>query len=187
MQFRLGDIANITSGQTIRGKVHNDPEGTVAVIQMKDLNSSYSKLVNHPYFVKESEVSKKQLLQKGDVLFLAKGNNNNAFVFSEEYPAVIVSMFFVIRPNFKKLNPDYLMWLLNNRETQSFLLTQRSGGSIANIKKSVIEDLMFNLPPIDKQKTIAKIYQLGLKEDDLLGQLREKRKMLMEEILIKLK
>ena len=58
MQFRLGDIAQINSGQTIRGRVENDSNGTVGVIQMKDLNSSYSGLISLPYFVAEKAVSK---------------------------------------------------------------------------------------------------------------------------------
>ena len=187
MQFRLGDIAQINSGQTIRGRVENDSNGTVGVIQMKDLNSSYSGLISLPYFIAEKAVSKKQILKKGDVMFLAKGNNNKAFVFNEDYPAVAVSLFFVVRTNKEMLLPEYLMWLLNNRETQVYLKSIRSTAAIANVKKQVLEDLLIELPSMEKQKLIAKVYQLGLKEDNLLLSLQEKTRVVNEEILMKLK
>ena len=175
MQEELKNIATISSGQTFRGRIENDRDGAVWVIQMKNLDDSYTSLMDVPHLVKEDEVSEKQLLEKGDILFLAKGNNNKAFVFNENHPAVAVSLFFVMRPDKSKVIPEYLAWFLNNKNTQSKLHSMRAGAMVSNIKKPALESLKITLPSIKFQKLIAKIYKLSLKEQQLLLQLAMER------------
>lgn len=182
-QEELKNIATISSGQTFRGRIENDEDGTVWVIQMKNLNSTYTSLSVLPHCVREDEVSQNQLLQKGDVLFLAKGNNNKAYAFDEDHPAVAVSLFFVIRPNKDKVVPAYLAWFLNNKSTQNLLHSMRAGAMISNIKKPTLEELKIKLPPIKEQELIAKIYSLSIKEQDILAQLAEEREAYVQSSL----
>lgn len=183
MQEKLKNITAISSGQTFRGRIENDRDGAVWVIQMKNLDDSYTSLMNVPHLVKEDEISERQLLEKGDILFLAKGNNNKAFVFNENHPAVAVSLFFVIRPDKSKVIPEYLAWFLNNKNTQNLLHSMRAGAMISNIKKPTLEELKIKLPPLKEQELIAKIYSLSIKEQDILAQLAEEREVYIQSSL----
>ena len=183
MQKRLNSIANIFTGQTFRSKVDNNPIGEVCVIQMKDLNKNYTGITNQPNTVTFDDVSNNQLLKKGDILFLAKGNNNMAFTYDSDQPAVAVSLFFVIRVKSSDVIPDYLTWFLNNSITQKFLTTIREGASVSNIKKSIFEEILVEIPEIRKQKLIANIYKLSIREEELMGQLIEEKKQFIQTAL----
>lgn len=185
MTERLGNNTKIGSGQTLRGKVENNPDGTVWVIQMKDLSADYASLSSVPHLVLEEDISQKQLLRKGDILFSAKGNNNQAYLFNEDHPAVAISLFFVLRTDEGRLDPGYLTWYLNSREGQNYFEKMRGGTYIGNIKKGVLEEMMIPMPSLDKQKKIAKLNALAMKESHLLQSLAENRKQLVETTISK--
>jgi len=183
MHYKLNNIADIFTGQTFRSKVENNPDGEVWVIQMKDLNKNYTGISSKPNTVTFENASSKQLLRKGDVIFLSKGNNNVAFTYEADQPAVAVSVFFVIRVKPEVILPDYLTWFLNKPETQKYLMTMREGASVSSIKKSIFDEMLIELPEIKKQKLIANIYKLSIREDELMSQLMEERKQFIQTAL----
>jgi len=184
MNTKLKNITNISSGQTFRKKVESDVNGQVWVIQMKDLNKSYTSIAQTPVSVNEQDISQSQLLENGDILFLAKGNNNKAFVFQESHPAVAVSLFFIFKTDRGKLLPEYLAWFLNQKDTQNLLKSTREGSTVSSIKKVTLENLLIPLPSIEEQEYIAKIYSLHTKEEQLGLKLAEKRNNLIDTLLI---
>jgi restriction endonuclease S subunit len=167
MREKLKNIADIFTGQTFRSKVENEPGGEVWVIQMKDLDKNYSRISTEPNAIGIDGVSSKQLLRKGDVLFLSKGNNNVAFTYEDVHPAVAVSLFFIIRLKSQAIVPGYLTWFLNSPETQKFFISMREGASVSSIKKSIFEELYIEIPELKKQKLIAEIYKLYIRENEL--------------------
>jgi hypothetical protein len=146
MQKKLIEIADIFTGQTFRKKVENNPNGQVSAIQMKDFNDSYTAILGKPNKIAFQDISENQLLHKDDILFLAKGNHNSAFLFDYHYDAVVVSLFFVIRIKSKDVLPSYLTWHLNNHTTQNLLMSAREGISVSNIKKSFMDELEVEIP-----------------------------------------
>ena len=185
MQIPLENISQISTGQTFRGRVKNDVDGNIMVIQMKDINNTFTSISKSPHFVKQDEVSEKQLLQKGDLLFLAKGNNNFTVVFNSDQKAVAVSLFFVIRPDMSKIIPEYLAWYLNQNKAQAFFEQRKTTGLVGNIKKAALEDIIIEVPPIQIQEKIAYINKLASIEQELLSQLKENRQKLIETLLLK--
>lgn len=181
---KLEHICSITSGQTFRTKIEHNPNGEVAVIQMKDMNDDYTGIGFELSLVAFDEISNSQILQKGDVLFLARGNNNKAFVFDMDDPAVAVSLFFVLRPKKEKVDPYYLAWFLNQPNTQNYLQSTQEGSTVASIKKQALGDLEIKVPSLNEQQKIASIYHLHLKEMELMDQIREKRNELINAVLI---
>lgn len=186
MQVRLKDIADIFTGQTFRSKVENNPEGEVWAIQMKDLNANYTDFSGTPNLVTYSDISSNQLLKRGDILFLAKGNNNIAFQFELDRPAIAVSLFFIIRVNSGNVLPGYLTWFLNNYKTQKHLVANREGAMVFNVKKSVLEELEIDVPDIRTQEMISRIYKLSIREEELMQQLIEEKKQLVQSALTKI-
>ena len=181
----LSEIASIATGQTFRHKVTNDmKKGRVLAIQIKDISTDFFNINGVPHKVKAEDISQKQLLQKGDVLFLAKGNTNKAVVFNLEEPAVAVSFFFVIRPNQAVVDASYLAWCLNQRETQAIIQRQKEGSLVGSVKKSVLEDLEITLPDISTQKTIANIDRLQRQMQQKTIELLQLQQHLIENQLI---
>jgi restriction endonuclease S subunit len=183
MHYKLNNIADIFTGQTFRSKVENNPEGEVWVIQMKDLNKNYTGISSKPNTVNFNDVSQKQLLRKGDILFLSKGNNNVAFTYESGQPAVAVSLFFVIKVKSPEVLPGYLTWYLNSPATQKFLMTMREGASVSSIKKSIFDEMLIELPKVKKQELIANIYKLSIREEELMSQLIEEKKQYIQTAL----
>jgi len=182
MKKKLTKVAAIFSGQTFRKKVQNDPDGTVWVIQMKDLNDEYTGLKDLPHAVQESEISKNQILKKGDILFLAKGRNNPAIIYNYDQPAVAVSLFFVIRPN-DLVQPEYLSWYLNRAQSQGYFNSMKEGALVGNIKKSVLENLEIELPSTEVQQNVANLYGLSQREEKISNELVEIRKDYIDNLL----
>jgi restriction endonuclease S subunit len=182
--YKLKEIATINSGYSFRTKVQNNPTGNTYVIQMRDIAEDRFGIESTPNKVDGGSINEKHLLQQGDILFMGKGANNFAVCYDEKFkPAVAASAFFMIRPDQGKVNPKYLCWYINNNRAQAFIESNRAGSYIPNVNKSVLEELEIMLPPMKLQNTIAELSQLTVKEHDLLGQIRDKRELLMNTIL----
>lgn len=180
---KLSNIGDIQSGITTRTKVENDPTGEVAVIQMRDINNTFSGIANDCFKVKDNTFRERNLLQKGDLLFIAKGRNNYAIPYSGEYKnAVAVSFFFVIRL-VEDINPYYLSWYINSPLAQRELEKGKEGTQTTNISKKTLGDLPIVVPTRQKQDLIAKIYALQLREATLLQEIKRKRSALVTEKL----
>lgn len=161
MKLKIYQVAHeIFSGHTFRSGVINDPEGDCAVIQMSSFDSSYATITKSLQKVKSNSVSEKHFLKPGDILFCAKGNNNFAFVFNEEYCAIAVSLFFVIRPDKEKISPQYLAWYINQEATQGELHSAKEGTSVSNISKKSLEELEIKVPSLFTQNKLVNLFKL---------------------------
>lgn len=186
MQIVLKNIAEIFSGHTVRGRVESDPTGDVYAIQLKDLAKHYSQITDFPHQIKSTGVPKNQILQKGDILFVSKGANNFALVFDKEYPAIAISVFFIIRITNNKVDPYYLAWYINQDKAQGYLHTGKEGTMITNINKATLENLEIEMPSLQKQNKISEIDKLWKREVDISEAIIERKKKLINNYLIKL-
>lgn len=180
---QLNEVATIESGVSFRHRIEDDPEGDCWVIQMKDISNEDKIIINEPQSILIKEVNQKQLLSKGDVLFMAKGNNNFAIHYNLDRPAVAVSLFFVVRPNRTKVNSEFLTWFLNSANAQSYFHEQRLGASVGNIRKSVLESMEIDLPSMKRQGQVAKMNRLMHKEKELTSEYIAKKEILMNSVM----
>lgn len=124
-----------------------------------------------------------ELLQQGDVLFAGKGGRRQAFLFHQPEPTLANSLFVVIRTRPEVLDPGYLVWFLNSKAAQAELGISMVGTSVPNIPLSALRQLTIPLPPIDRQRVIARVNELASQEEQLLNALVQQRKALVEEVL----
>lgn len=130
-------------------------------------------------------ISKKHLLQEGDVLFAAKGTKNFAAVFeNRNEPSVASTSFFVISSTDNKVMPQYLAWFLNNPSTQTLLKGHAIGTSIPSISKQVLENLEIPVPEIKTQKAIVEISKLRKKEKSLKQKIETLTEKLIQQQII---
>lgn len=181
-------IEGLFSGYSFREKIDPNPNGSIGVLQMKDILADYS---NFDYQsldkVNEFQFKDKFFLNKGDIVFVSKGVNNFAIVIDQvNFPVIASATFFIIRVDEKKIIPEYLAWYMNQREAQNYFSEKKAGTYVPNLNKQDIMDLPLKVPPINIQKAIAKTAMLLSREITILERLKENRKELIQTQLINL-
>ncbi|MEN9973925.1 MAG: hypothetical protein RIS20_2272 [Bacteroidota bacterium] len=186
MKKCLIDIAKIDSGKSFRHRIDGDANGNCMVIQMKDVSHENQTIDGSPQSISLDDVNPEQLLDKGDILFMAKGNNNFAIEYNLDQPAVAVSLFFVIKPNRNIVNPQYLTWYLNSPTAQAYLAENREGATVGNIRIDVLRNIEIEIPNLDRQDQIAKLSQLLIEEKILNKKYIEMKETYLKTTMLKL-
>ncbi len=185
MQYKMRNIAHIRNGYSHRGKVTNQTDGDTYIIQMKDLDNGYSVIKDSPHKIERSDTIDKHLLQKGEVLLLARGANNLALVYNKDFDrAIAASAFFVIRLNNDKVLPEYVAWYINQLPVQNYFRQQSEGTMIRGINKKTIEEISMKTPNLTLQKQIVELYKLSQKEQQLLQQIADKKQRMINQFLL---
>lgn len=186
MKQRLAEIADIQAGYPFRGSIKHDKNGSVRVVQAKDISDLGELLLSD--LVQTEPTGKKQptWLQEGDVLFIAKGMRNFAAHVSRDLEHVTCSpsLFQIrIKPAFKEsVNPLFIAWQLNQKPVQHYLRKSAEGSTQINIRKPVLGDVELAIPDIAQQNTIAKLYNASVKENALLNKLINNRQQQLNAI-----
>ncbi|MBA3987167.1 MAG: restriction endonuclease subunit S [Flavobacteriales bacterium] len=177
----------IVSGYSFRGKIIGSPNGNLRVVQLKDMENEYTSIGNYCTLIDADEVNEKYYLKKGDILFISKGANNFATVFELDdiLPTVASSVFYVIKVNTLKAEPQYVAWYINKSIVQQYFQAHSAGTYSLSLNKEVIEGIPLQLPSLEMQKTVAKVAKLAQKEQYIYKSLKEKRDQLIEAQLLK--
>lgn len=159
----------ISSGYSFRGKIHHYADGDIRVIQLKDFIDDYTAIGNECILIPIDKIKPKYHLKNGDILFIAKGTNNYALVFTtiDDIPTIASSALFVLKVNKKIADPQYVAWYINQNPVQNYLKTNESGTYVTSINKTAIENIPIKLPSISLQKQIARLAQLHKQEKQL--------------------
>ena len=180
MKTKLSQITEIKSGYLFKEGIRPDKEGSVCVIQLKNVNergiidSGDFQRVNLP----NSEFL--DFVATGDVLFKAKTNRPVAVAVEENWANTIVTAhYFVIRIKDQKVLSKYLAWYLNQRPAQVYFEKYAGGSRVQIINKQTLGDIEIVLPDIETQEKIEKIYSLNQKEHDLAETIYEKKRKLI--------
>ena len=182
MKVLLKDIAEIQTGVFAKPNV----EGEIVCLQANDFDENGHHLGYWEPTILHSSLSPKHLLNKGDVLFAAKGSKNFAAVLSSDHPVAVASTsFFVIRLLSADILPEYVKWFLNQPDTIIRLRSEAKGTSIPSISKKSLEQVEIPLITIDKQHLILKIEDLRLNQKQKLQQITMLKDQLIQQQLLK--
>ncbi|MDF7805906.1 restriction endonuclease subunit S [Pontiellaceae bacterium B12219] len=180
----LKSIAEIRAGHPFRGKLNEDPDGTVPVLQMKDITESFFINPSAAATVNRNDIKPQYLLKAGDLIFRSRGRTNTCSILSTiEKPTVCAAPLFQIRVTAPDVMPEYICWFINQPEAQAWLDRHAKGTSVRMIGRDALEDLPITLPPLEKQREITAIAKLADREQRLMDQLRDKKKTLISGIL----
>jgi len=184
-KYKLGDIAEIRTGFAFRKKVEPEEDGEIYVIQMKNLDKNYTSIAEVPHKVKLDNKMEKHLLKEGEILFVAKGTNNFAFVFDKPntYKKALASSTFFVLHTKSDVVPEYLSWYINQQTAQRYFNKTLEGTSQRNITRKTLSLLEVKVPSMEQQKLIAELSVLSRREKDVLSLLRKKREMLIQTTL----
>lgn len=180
-------LYSISSGFSFRNKIENDENGDLLVVQLKDLRESYSAIGDNLTKVSSVLIGRNYTLEKGDILFIAKGSNNYALEFDINLPNVIASSaFFVLRPDTATVEPGYLAWYLNQGDAQRYFKQNTAGTYIPNINMGTVENMSIEIPSMETQKKVVAIDRLRKRERLLQDEIARKNDVVIQAILLQL-
>ena len=113
---------------------------------------------------------------------MGRGAHRTAFLVDDPLPRTVADRtFFVARPDPDQVEPAFLAWYLDERRAQHYLESHSRGTNIQTIKKSALERLPVQLPPLDTQREIAEVQSLV--ERELMNEWMDQRAKLARGIM----
>lgn len=181
--MNLGELAEVQMGYPFRSRLEHDPQGDVAVIQMKDIDDANLLHAEDAIRVELPKGKTHHLLRVGDLLFRSRGRSNGAAqVLGGIGAAVLSAPMLLIRPH--GVLPAYLCWYLNAPATQAQLASMAEGTSVRMISAEALKALDVPLPPKAAQQRIVQAATLAEREQSLMAEIATKRQQLTTHILM---
>lgn len=179
----LGELAEIQMGYPFRSRLEHDPQGNVAVIQMKDIDDTNLLDAEKVIQVVLPRGKTHHLLRAGDLLFRSRGRSNGATQVLEGIgPAVLAAPMLLIRPH--NVLPAYLRWYINAPATQAQLAGLAEGTSVQMISAEALKGLKVPLPALAVQQRIVQVAALAEQEQSLLARIANLRQRLNSHLLL---
>lgn len=151
---KLSEVADIRSGYTFRGAIHDEGKG-VQIAQAKDVadgkvNSSGLPRVN-------DHIPADRYLSRADVVLTSRGSFR-AGIFSSDEPTVASSSVFVLRVTNQSYLPEYLAIFLNSPQAQSYLSQVSRGATIHSLRITDLHSLEVPQLPTKDQRHIVDLH-----------------------------
>lgn len=191
---KLKELAEISLGISFRSGLLSDEAGDSFLLQMKDLGVDtaldLSGKLDSLFKIQRPLIKAADALVEGDILFRSRGANFTAVIIEKTIKAKSrlqnvfpVSPLYLIRLRSEKLLPAYLLWFINNADTQKQLQQMSEGTQIKMLSKKNLDNLEIIIPSLEKQKKIVALNALFKKEKLLLENLIEKKKDYLDAVL----
>jgi restriction endonuclease S subunit len=135
-----------------------------------------------------TEISKAIQLKKGNILLTRKGTYGYSLVLEDDYDYVISSEIFYIELKHDKIYCQFLEIFFNSIVGQKQFERVKIGAIMGSLSQEAVKSLRIPLPPLGKQKEIAK-HIIGVRQQakqlkDKTKELLKKASVEIEEILI---
>lgn len=156
---RLADIASIRQGHPFRGAITAISDGPVRVIQVKNVTASG---VHDPDDLLRTRLHARKppdWVREGDVLLTARGPHPLAVLLCNPPADTVCSPhLYVLRvADRDRVMPAFLAWQLNQPVAQECLRRQAAGSRQQSLRKTSVEELSVQLPPLLQQQRIVAI------------------------------
>ena len=183
----LKDIARVQMGLSFRSRIEPEADGTVAVIQMRDLTEDNKLSQRKLITVKMNGLNGRHLVKRNDLIFRSRGQTTTAAIVDTEVgPAIVAAPLLRVRVTSKRVLPEYLCWFVNQASAQAFLHSRATGTAMTVIGKSALGALQVPLPDLATQKRIVALADLSNQEQRLMRELAAKKEKLVSGIQMRL-
>ncbi len=99
---------------------------------------------------------------------------------------VLAAPLLKIRINKKVILPEYLLWFINNPESQRWFSKRREGSHGGMISKKALEELEVLIPSLNRQKEILEISNFMMNEEQIMERLLVLHKQYNSHLLLKI-
>jgi hypothetical protein len=172
-------------GLTVRKKPRNVQTHSYPVIQIRNVTEFGTLDLSGLAKMELEEVPSRFFMNKGDVLFCARGTRNQAAPCLVDVDKVVVgSQFFILKITADSVLPEYVAWFINQLPAQRHFEERTSGSHVRMILRGDLLDLPVTVPPLSVQRQILDLHKLQMQEQTLLNQLANKRQELLSGLCI---
>jgi Type I restriction modification DNA specificity domain len=172
MWVALRDIVDVRPGFPFRGKIEPEADGTLAVVQMRDVDEVAGLNLSGCARIHADEKRYgHHALQRGDVLLQARGHRLPAVELGKPIVGIAAAGLYVLRPK-SGVDPAFLAWLLNHPKMREGLLAIARGTYIPFLSKADLQNLQLPVPDHRTQERIAETARLRATERRLASRLR---------------
>jgi restriction endonuclease S subunit len=179
-------LVTIKSGYPFRSLIKQIDGGNIKLVQPRDINHLGELQTTNLVTTELPGKRQPDFLQAGDILFINKGSRNIACCVTSAMENTTLSpalLLLRLKPEYKtKVNSLFLTWQLNSLTLQNYFKRRAEGSLHLGIRASVLAKAPIMLPAINKQQTIAKLYQANLKQQQLLAALVANNKQQLQAI-----
>lgn len=175
--MKLGNIAAVRSGLVLSRKQAREAPGIkYPLLNLRSFNpGGYIDADQLDVFDASEHLSLDYLSQVGDVIVRLSVPYTAVLIDEATAGMVVSSNFVIIRVDHRELLPEYLFWLLNTPEVKRSIFENTSSNMLGAIKAKFFSDFEVPRLPLDKQKKIADINALAMKETTLLRHLAKEK------------
>lgn len=175
--MKLGTIANVRSGLVLSRKQTREPSDIrYPLLNLRSINpGGYIDTDQLDVFDAKERLSQEYLSQPGDVIVRLTAPYTAVCIDETTKGLVVSSNFVIIRTEPEVLLPEYLFWLLNTAEIKRSIYENSSSNMLGAIKAKYFSDFEISKLPIARQRQIASMNALALKETRLLRKLAEEK------------
>ena len=184
MRVSVKDIAQIQIGYQVKEGLRPSSDGTHFVIQVKDIdeNADHHLVTQGLDRITPARDPNPYIVSNGDVLFLSRGRRNYATLaidLPKTPPTIALYYFFILRTDPTLVNPAFLTWVINEEEAQAYIESVANGTAMPFVTKQSFSSLEFDLPPLEEQSEIGRLYQLMSHEKQLHRRIEATRSKLI--------
>jgi restriction endonuclease S subunit len=178
---KLGKIATVSLGYSLRVSPKNEENGNAFIIQPKDidvfgsLSNKYTKIIIKNF-------RNCDFLKKEDILFSNRAKFVSTVFEQESYNTVASSGFFIIHVEKKKILPYYLAMYLNSKYGQKEISRQQNIGTVPSINKINFEEINIIVPNLEKQEKFVNLYKAYKKYQILSKRMNDLKENIMNNI-----
>lgn len=188
---RLRDLGKCLRGVSYKGdsdlSTHDTP-GTKRLLRSNNIQNAV--VVTHGLqFVNAKRVSLHQILKQNDIL-ICMANGSKAlvgkagiFTLSDGHEYTFGAFMGCFRTNSAEANPAFVFRLFLTGRYRDYINNLLAGSSINNLRPSSIESLEFLMPLLPEQTAIASVLTDMDRELEVLGQRREKTRVLKQAMM----
>ena len=184
---RLSDLADVKTGFPLRKAAKEDSAGDALLLQMKDVDPLEG--VDWSNTIRISTEGKRNTdwLKENDVLFVGRGSRFFAVHIKQVNEASVASPHFYVLRNKKteRALPEFLTWYLNSKAAQKFYAANQEGSALPYLSRKTLDTLPIELPDIETQKKIVRVYECWRKQKQLLEELTETKDAYINALLEK--
>ena len=158
-KVKLGDIAVLINGD--RGKNYPSQaditeEGDVPFVNAGHLTGRTIDFGDMNYISKEKyEKLSSGKFEKGDILYCLRGSLGKKAIVNDDVAGAIASSLVIIRPDYEKIDGDYLMFSLDSPSIKEQLVKANNGSSQPNLSAASVREYQIELPDISLQKEVV--------------------------------
>ena len=154
-EYKLIEIIQIFAGYSFRSALQDDADGNMQVIQARDVRSGLYVNSLDLRCIK-MEYDGNRVVQKGDVILSSRGFFIAAVVGDINRKTIATSSVYILRPDIKKIIPEYLAIYLNSTKGQNKFKRYETGAAMKTIFSRDLQEIKIPIPSMEKTKNMYK-------------------------------